>query len=84
MFHAWNTVSKSLHDQTVHTQTAGLRAWDLDTNMHGAAEADSVRASQELRSREHATLMATPLLALGAWLSQNIKKRTRNVSSWPD
>ena len=28
--------------------------------------------------------MATPLLALDAWLSQIIQKRTRNVSSWAD
>ena len=39
--------------------------------MHGVAEAGSVRASQWLR-REHAAYMATPLLALDAWLSQNI------------
>ena len=37
--------------------------------MHGVAEADSVCASQWLR-REHAAYMATPLLALDAWLSQ--------------
>ena len=52
--------------------------------MHGVAKAGSVRASQWLR-REHAAYMATPLQALDAWLCQNIKKkRTRNVSSWPD
>ena len=51
--------------------------------MHGVAEAGSVRASHWLR-REHAAYMVTPLLALDAWLGQNIKKRTRNVSSWPD
>ena len=51
--------------------------------MHGVAETGSVRASQWLR-REHAVYMANPLLALDAWLSQNMKKHTRNVSSWPD
>ena len=51
--------------------------------MHGVAEAGSVRASQWLR-REHAAYLATPLLALGAWLSENIKKSTRKVSSLPD
>ena len=68
----------------LYTQTVGLRASDLDTIMHGVAEAGSVPASQWLR-REHAAYMATPLLALDAWLSQNIKIRTRNVSSsWPE
>ena len=67
----------------LYTQTVGLRASDLDTVMHGVAEAGSVRASQWLR-REYAANMVTPLLVLDAWLSQNIKKRTRNVSSWPD
>ena len=56
---------KCLHDQTIHTKTVGLRASDLDIIMHGVAEAGSVRASQWLR-REHATYMATPLLALDA------------------
>ena len=51
--------------------------------MHGVAEAGSVRVSQWLR-REHAAYMATPLLALDAWVSRNIKKRARDVSSWPD
>ena len=45
--------------------------------MHGVAEAGSVRASQWLR-REHAVYMATPLLALNAWLGPNIKKRTQS------
>ena len=35
--------------------------------MHGVAEAGSVRAFQSL-GREHAAYMATPLLALDAWL----------------
>ena len=39
--------------------------------MHGVAEAGSMRASRWLR-REQAAYMATPLLALDAWLSQNI------------
>ena len=51
--------------------------------MHDVAEAGSVRASQWPR-REHAAYVATPLLALNAWLSQNINKVVRNVSSWPD
>ena len=67
----------------MHTQTVGLRASDLDTTMRGVAEAGAVRASQWLR-REHAAYIATPLLPLDAWLSQNMKKCTRNVSSWPD
>ena len=50
--------------------------------MDGVAEAGAVRAFQ-WRRREHAAYMATPLLALDAWLSQNIKKRTQNVSSSP-
>ena len=50
--------------------------------MHVVAEAGSVRASQWLR-REHAANMDISLLALDAWLSQSIMKRTRNVSSWP-
>ena len=61
----------------------GVRASDLETIKHGVAKAGSVRASQWLR-REHAPYMATPLLALDSWLSQNIKKRTRSFSSWPD
>ena len=67
------TPSASLvHDQNIHTQTVGLRASDLDTIiMHGVAEAGSVRASQWLR-RENAAYMAAPLLALDAWLSQNM------------
>ena len=73
----------SPRSQPIHTQTVGLRASDLNTIMHGVADAGSVRASQWLR-REHAACMATPLLALHAWLSRNIKKRTRNVSSWSD
>ena len=63
-----------------HRDTVGLRALDLDTIIHGVAEAGSVRASQWLR-REHTAYMATPLLALDAWLGQNLKKRTRNVFS---
>ena len=51
--------------------------------MHGVAKTGTVRAFQWLRT-EHAAYMATPLVALDAWLSQNIKKRTRKVSSWPD
>ena len=50
----------------MHTQTVGLRAYQVDTIMHGVAEAGSVRASQWLR-REHAAYMATPLLAMDAW-----------------
>ena len=30
-----------------------------------------------------AAYIATPLLALDAWQSENIQKRTRNVISWP-
>ena len=75
--------SASLSANRLYTQTVGLRASDLDTIMHGVAEAGSVRASQWLR-RGHAAYMTTPLLALDAWLSQSIKKHTRNVSSWPD
>ena len=37
--------------------------------MHGVSEAGSVRATQWPR-REHAAYMATPLLALDAWLTQ--------------
>ena len=62
----------------MRTQTVGLRASDLDTIMHGVAEAGSVRACQWLRGK-HAAYMATPLLALDAWWSQNIKKRTQSV-----
>ena len=54
-----------------------------DTVMHGISEAGSVGASQWLR-REHAANMVITLLTLDDWLSQNVKKRTRNVSSWPD
>ena len=71
VFHASNTVGKSLHDQNIHTQTVGLRAPDLDTIMHGVAEAGSVRASQGLR-RENAAYMVTPLLAVDAWLRLNM------------
>ena len=67
--------SASLSTIRLYTQTVGLRASDLDTIMHGVAEAGSVRASQ-WRRREHAAYMATLLLALDAWLSQNVKKRT--------
>ena len=49
--------------------------------MHDVSAAGSVRASQWLR--REAAYMATTLLGLDAWLSRNIKKRTRNVSSWP-
>ena len=65
----------------LYTQTVGLRAPDLDTIMHVVyvAEAGSARASQWLR-REHASYMATPLLALDAWLSQTIKNCARNIS----
>ena len=73
----------SLSTIRLYTQLVGLRASGLDTIMHGVAEAGSVRASQWLR-REHEAYMANPLLALDAWSNQNIKKRTRNVSSWPD
>ena len=73
----------SLSTIRLYTQTVGLRASDLDTVMHGVAEAGSVRASQWLR-REYAAYMATPLLALDARLSHDIKKCTRTVSSWPD
>ena len=41
--------------------------------MHGVVEAGLVRAPQWLR-REHAAYMTTPLLALDAWLGQNMKK----------
>ena len=41
--------SASLPRSDIHTQTVGLRASDLDTIMHGGAEAGSVRASQWLR-----------------------------------
>ena len=75
--------SASLSTIRIYTQAVGLRASDLATTMHGVAEAGSVRASQWLR-REHSAYMTTPLLALDTWLSQNIKKRTRNISSWPD
>ena len=75
--------SASLCTIRLYTQTVGLRASDLDTIMHGVAEAGSVRASLWLR-REHAANLANPLLALNAWLSQSIKQRTRNVSLWPD
>ena len=61
---------------TTHTDTVGLRASDLDTIIHGVAEAGLLRASQWLR-REHAAYMATPLLVLDAWLSQNIKNSKR-------
>ena len=44
VFHAYNTVSKALHDQINRTQTVGLRASDLATIMHGVSEAGSVRA----------------------------------------
>ena len=67
----------------LYTQTVGLRASDLDTISHGVAAAGSVRASQLLR-RNHAACMDTSLLPLDAWLGTNIKKCTRNVSSWPD
>ena len=70
--------SASLSTIRLYTQTVDLRAWYLDTIMHGVAEAGPVRASQWLRA-EHAAYMATPLLALDAWLRQNIMKRTRNV-----
>ena len=64
--------SAGLHGQTLHTQKVGLRASDLDTIMHGVAEAGSVCASQWLRE-EHPAYMATPLLAVDAWYNQNIK-----------
>ena len=66
-----------------HRQSVCEPRMDLDTIMHGVAEAGSVRAPQWLRG-ENAANMDTPLLALDAWLSKNMKKRTRNVSSWPD
>ena len=34
--------------------------------------------------REPPVYMATRLLARDAWSNQDIEKRTRNVSSWPD
>ena len=71
--------SASLFTIRLYTQIVGLRASDLDTIMHGVAEAGSVCACQWLR-REHAAYVVTQLLALDAWLNQNIKKRTRNVS----
>ena len=84
MFHAWNTVSKSLHDQTIRTKTVGLRASDLHTIVHGVAEAVWLSARLSLATERNTAYMATPLLSLDAWLSQNIKKRTRNASSRPD
>ena len=38
VFHALNTVSKSLHDETIHTKTVGPRSSDLDPIMHGVSE----------------------------------------------
>ena len=66
--------SASLPTIRLYTQAVGLRASDLDSIMHGVIEAGSVPASQWLR-REHAAYMATPLLALDAWLSQNVNKK---------
>ncbi len=77
------TPSASVSTQTIHIQTVGLRAPDPDTIMHGVAEAGLVRAPQ-WQCREHSVYMFTPLLALDVSLSQNITKRTRDVSSSPD
>ena len=46
--------------------------------MHGVAEAGSVRTSKWLR-REHAAYMATPLLALDAWLSQHQETHSKRL-----
>ena len=59
----------SASQSAIRIYTVGLRASNLDTIMRGVAEAGSVRACQWLR-REHAAYIATPLLALDAWLSQ--------------
>ena len=45
--------SASLSTIRLYTKTVDLRTSDVDTTMHGVAEAGSVRASQWLR-REHA------------------------------
>ena len=47
MFHDYNTVSNSLHDQTIHTKTVGLRASDLHPIMHGL-EGEAVWLSAHL------------------------------------
>ena len=75
--------SSSLSTTRLHTQTVGLKASDVDTIMHGVAQAGSVCASQWLR-KEHAAHIATPLLALDAWLSPSIKNCIRNVFSCQD
>ena len=63
--------SASLFTIRITTKTVGLRASDLDTIMHGVAEAGAVGAFHWLR-REHAGYMATPLLAVDAWLCQHM------------
>ena len=69
---------------TIRLHTDSRSASLGDAIMPGImAEAYSVRDSHWLR-REHAANMVMTLLAPDAWLSQNIKKFTRYVSSWPD